>query len=722
MHVSRFIGSYLASPALLVLCAAALVVPAQGRGGTVKDSSGQTIVYPDTKKIAVVDTVHGKRITDPYRWLEKTDDPEVQAWLGAQSALTRRVLDAIPCRAAIRSRLAALSTIGSVDPPRVKGTRYFIEKRTGGENQPVIYWREGALGEANVLIDPNNLSAEGTIAVDWWYPSQDGRVVAYGLSEGGSEQSTLHLIEVDSGELLADTIPRTRGCTVAWLPDGTGFYYSRFPNRGEVPAGEENFHSRIRFHKIGTEAAADPVIFGEGRDMRDWLSCSLSEDGGFLIVHAAEGAKVTELYVRDLRDSSGTFVCISGGREAHFYGAAEDGEIYIQTDDGAPNYRIFKTDAAHLARESWKEIVPERSSRLEFMELVGHRLFVCYLENASNRLYEYGLEGGTATPIGLPGIGTVYGVGGAWKGSDCFIGFVSFFTPQTVYRYDLGEELMSTYDKVDSPIDVSPYTSEQVWYRSKDGTKIPMFIVRRKDLALDGRNPTILYGYGGFDISITPSFLKNAMPWLERGGVYALACLRGGGEFGEKWHEAGMLANKQNVFDDYIAAAEWLSAKKYTSPARLALFGGSNGGLLVGAAITQRPDVCKAAICAVPLLDMLRYQRFSVGRYWITEYGDPDNPKQFEFLYNYSPYHHVKPGGGYPATLFTTAESDSRVDPMHAMKMTALLQARSGSDNPILLRFETNAGHGIGAPAQKVVDEYADFLAFLCWQLGVEMK
>ncbi len=722
MHANGFIGRYLASSALVVLCAAAFVAPAGGRGGTVKDSRGQDITYPETKRIAVVDTLHGKRITDQYRWLEKTDDPEVQQWLAAQSALTRRVLDGISCRSAIRSRLEALSTIGKVDPPRVKGTRYFIEKREGSENQPVISWREGPWGETKALIDPNNLSTDGTIAVDWWYPSQDGRLVAYGLSEGGSEQSTLHIIEVDSGDLLADTIPRTRGSSVAWLPDGTGFYYSRFPNPGDVPAGEENFHSRIRFHKIGSDAVADPVIFGEGRDMRDWLSCSLSDDGRFLLVHASEGARITELYVRDLSDASGTFVCISGGREAHFYGAVEDGEIYIQTNDGAPNYRIFKTDEAHLARGSWKEIVPEQSARLEFMDLVGHRLYVCYLENASSRLYEYGLDGGAAKPIGLPGIGTVYGIGGAWKGSECFFGFVSFFTPQTVYRYSVDDEVVDTYDKIDSPIDVSHYTSEQVWYRSKDGTKIPMFIVHRNDLVLDGRNPTILYGYGGFDISITPSFLKNAMPWLERGGIYALACLRGGGEFGEKWHEAGMLANKQNVFDDYIAAAEWLSAKKYTSPARLALFGGSNGGLLVGAAITERPDVCKAAICAVPLLDMIRYQRFSVGRYWITEYGDPDNPAQFEFLYKYSPYHHVKPGGRYPATLFTTAESDSRVDPMHAMKMTALLQAENGSDSPILLRYETKAGHGIGAPVQKVVDEYADFLAFLCWQLGVETK
>ena len=719
MHAGRFITRYLASPALLLSLAAAPAAPAGSRGETVKDSRGENITYPETRRIAVVDTLHGKRITDQYRWLEKTDDPEVQKWLAAQSALTRRVLDGIPGRSAIRKRLEELSTIGTVVPPRVKGTRYFIEKRSGAENQPVIYWREGPTGEMNILINPNNLSADGTIAVDWWYPSLDGRLVAYGLSEGGSEQSTLHLIEVDSGDILADTIPRTRGSSVAWLTDGTGFYYSRFPNRGEVPSGEENFHSRIRFHKIGTDAAADPVVFGEGRDMRDWLSCGISEDGNLLIVHADKGAKTTELYVRDLRDSSGTFVYVSGGREAHFYGAAEDGDIYIQTDDGAPNYRIFKTDVRHLARESWKEIVPERSARLEFMELIGHRLYACYLENASSRLYEYGLDGGAPKPIGAPGIGTIYGIGGAWQGSECFFGYVSFFIPQTVYRYDIGEETISTYDRIESPIDASRYRSEQVWYRSKDGTKIPMFIVRRNDLALDGRNPTILYGYGGFDVPITPSFLKNAMPWLEMGGVYALACLRGGGEFGEKWHEAGMLAKKQNVFDDYIAAAEWLATKKYTSPTRLALFGGSNGGLLVGAAITQRPDICRAAICAVPLLDMLRYERFSIGRYWMTEYGDPNDAAQFEFLYKYSPYHHVKSGGLYPATLFTTAESDSRVDPMHAMKMTALLQAENGSDRPILLRFETKAGHGVGAPAQKVVDEYADYLAFLCWQMGV---
>ncbi len=722
MRDIRSIERYLAKSALLIVCVASIAAPAESRGGTVKDSRGQTITYPETKKIAVVDTIHGKRIVDPYRWLEKTDDPVVQAWIAAQSDLTRRVLDGIACRRPIRDRLEELISIGTLDPPRVKGAKYFFEKRSGTENQPVIYWREGPTGEMNVLIDPNNLSADGTVAVDWWYPSQDGRFVSYGLSEGGSEKSTMHVIQVDSGDLLPDTIGQTRGCTVAWLPDGSGFYYSRFPKAGEVPAGEEDFHSRIRFHKLGTDADDDPIVFGEGRDMRDWVSCSISDDGRFLIVHVDKSAKETELHLRDLREPSGAFVDVSGGREAHFYGDVQDGQLYIQTNDGAPNYRIFKVDATRPAREGWREIVPERNARLEFMSLVGHRLFACYLENASSRLYEYGPDGGVPKAIGLPGIGTLYGIGGSWEGSECFFGFVSFFTPQTVFRYDIAEETMDTYDKVESPVDVSRYVSEQVWYPSKDGTKIPMFIVRRNDLVFDGGNPTVLYGYGGFDIPMTPRYLKNAMPWLERGGVYAIACLRGGGEFGEKWHEAGMLANKQNVFDDYIAAARWLAAKKYTSSAKLALMGGSNGGLLVGAAITQRPDICKAAICQVPLLDMIRYHRASIGRYWITEYGDPDDPAQFEFLYKYSPYHHVKSGALYPATLFTTAESDSRVDPMHAMKMTALMQAENGSDNPILLRFETKAGHGAGAPAEKVVEENADILAFLCWQLGVGTK
>ncbi len=707
---------------LLMIVSSPMTVASGDPGGTVKDAHGTSYQYPPARTVTIVDTLHGRAIADPYRWMENIEDPGVRAWIDAENALTRRILDAIPLRGAIEKRLTEVLSIGTIGVPTVKEGRYFFQKRQGSENQPILYWREGAAGEPKVLLDPNRLSTEGIVAVDWWFPSNDGRLLAYGLSEGGSEQSTLHVRVVGTGANLPDSIPRTRGCSVAWLSDGSGFYYSRFPNPGDVPKGEENFHSRIRFHTLGTDPARDPVVFGEGRNMQDWLDCDLSENGRFLIVHASQTASKTALYIKDLEKKDGAFIDVSGDVDAHFYGQVRDGDLYIQTDDGAPNYRIFKVSAANPARNDWKEIIPEGKSKLEQAALAAHRIFVSYLENASSRLYEYDIDGKLVREIPLPGIGTVYGADGAWSGSECFFGFTSFFVPQTVYRHDVARGETALYDHVETTIDSSPYTAEQVWYASKDGTKVPMFVIRRKDVVFDGTNPTLLYGYGGFDIPMTPGFSKTAVPWLEMGGIYAIANLRGGGEFGEKWHRAGMLDKKQNVFDDFAAAADWLFEHKYTSPAHLAIFGGSNGGLLVGATVTQHPDICAAAVCAVPVLDMMRYHLFSVGRYWITEYGDPGKAEEFAFLIKYSPYHNVREGVRYPAILLTTAESDSRVDPAHAMKMTARLQAASASGRPVLLRFETKAGHGIGAPLQKVVNEYADYLAFVAWQLGMETK
>jgi prolyl oligopeptidase len=704
---------------LLMLSLSPLTAVTANPGGTVKDFNGTSHRYPTARTDAVIDTLHGRAIADPYRWMENLEDSDARSFIDAENELTRRILDRIPARSAFEKRLSEILSIGTIGVPEVTGNRYFYEKRQGSENQPVLYWREGQNGEPKVLLDPNALSAEGIVAVDWWYPSRDGHLLAYGLSRGGSEQSTLHVLDVDTGAQIRDTIPRTRASSVAWLPDGSGFYYMRFPNPGDVPQGEEFFHSRIRFHKLGGDPAADPVIFGTGRDMEDWLDCGLSDDGRFLVIHVSQTARKTSLFLKDLSDANGTFVDVSENRDAHFFGTVHDGVLYIQTDDGAPNYRLFKASAENPSRANWREIIPEGKFKLEQAAFAGGRIFASYLENASSRLYEYDADGKLRREIELPGIGTVFGVGGEWRGTEFFFGFTSFFVPQTVYRVDVGADRVDVYDRIVSPVDASRYTVEQVWYRSKDGTRVPMFVVRGKDSVLDGTNPTILYGYGGFDIPMTPSFSKTIIPWIERGGIYAVANIRGGGEFGEEWHRAGMLGKKQNVFDDFIAAAEWLCAKEYTSPARLAIFGGSNGGLLVGAVVTQRPDLCAAAVCAVPVLDMVRYHLFSVGRYWITEYGDPRKAEEFEYLIKYSPYHNVRDGVRYPAILLTTAESDSRVDPAHAMKMTARLQAATASDNPVLLRFETKAGHGIGAPTQKIVDEYADYLAFFSWRLGI---
>jgi prolyl oligopeptidase len=711
---------FLAGSFLIVIMS---VMPAAAiQGGTVKDFGGTNHRYPPARIETVIDTLHGRAIADPYRWMENTSDAGVRSWIDAQNALTRTILDGIPARGAFERRLAELLSIGTIGVPEVMGNRYFFEQREGNENQPVLYWREGAFGERKVLLDPNDLSAEGIVAVDWWFPSRDGRFLAYGLSEGGSEQSTLHVIDVDTGEKLPDAIERTRGGSVAWLPDGSGFYYMRFPKAGDVPNGEEHFHSRIRFHRLGDDPSRDPIVFGEGRDMQDWLSCDLSDDGRFLVIHVSQTASKTALYIKDLRAKDAPFIEVSGGVDAHFFGTVCDDSLFIQTNDGAPNYRLFKTAAANPSRGNWREIIPEATAKLDQAVFIGGRIFASYLEDASSRLREYDAGGAPLREIALPGIGTVYGMGGEWRGSELFFGFTSFFTPQTVYRLDIAANRSDVYNRVASPVDGSRYTVEQVWFRSKDGTRVPMFVIRGKDVPLDGSNPTMLYGYGGFDIPITPGFSKTIIPWIEMGGIYAVASIRGGGEFGEDWHRAGMLEHKQNVFDDFIAAAEWLVAENYTSPRRLAVFGGSNGGLLVGAIVTQRPDLCAAAICAVPVLDMMRYHLFSVGRYWITEYGDPGKPDEFEYLIKYSPYHNVRDGERYPAILLTTADGDSRVDPAHAMKMTARLQAASASDNPVLLRFETKAGHGIGAPTQKVVDEYADYLSFVSWRLGMDVR
>ncbi len=702
--------------------------------------------YPETKRIAVTDTLHGREITDRYRWLENGDDAAVHEWIDAQNALTRRTLETIPGRERIRKLLERYLRTGSVGAPRRRGSRYFFSKREGNENQPVLLCREGLDEEARVLIDPNSMSDEGAVTIDWWYPSHEGRYVAYGLSRGGDELSTLHLIDVDTGRALTDTIPRTRMASVAWLPGEDGFYYSRFPAPGEVPEGEEFYHHRIYLHRLGTDPREDPLVFGDGRDIHDWPHCSISEDGGHLIIHVHQGVNRNDLYIRPLTGEDTAFIPVATGLDAHFLGWVDGGFLYMQTDHEAPNHRILRAPLIDPSPKNWEEVLPEHEFAMEHATTVGGRLFVSYLENATSVLYEYAIDtesrrgigcpgtgssmrpgtgGGEPThtalrKIALPGTGSIFDLEGRRDGAELFIGFTSFLVPETVYRYDLETGGLAVCDRAGGPtIDASAFAVKQEWCTSKDGTRVPIFLVHRCGLRRDGTNPTILYGYGGFNVSRTPLFLKNFLPWLELGGVFALAILRGGGEFGEAWHRAGMLENKQNVFDDFAAAAAWLCDGHLTRPERLAVFGGSNGGLLVGATVTQHPEICRAAVCNVPVLDMARFHRFSVGRYWITEYGDPDNPDHFPFLMRYSPYHNVQGGVPYPAVLLTTAAGDSRVDPMHAMKMAALLQHTSTSGRPVLLRYERGMGHGVGTPTTKLVDEYTDFLSFLAWQLGL---
>jgi len=583
--------------------------------------------------------------------------------------------------------------------------------------------REGLTGTDRTLVDANQMSSDGTVALDWWFPSETGKFVAYGTSASGSEESTLHIVETATGKVLTDAIERTRFASLAWKSDDSGFYYTRHPKKGDVPPGEEVYHVKVFYHAVGSEPAADPYIFGEGRNAQDIPSVSLSEDDRWLLITVFEGWAKSELYLQDLKAGTPP-VEITTGKVFLYGGDFLDGKLYITTNEDAPRYRVFVTDAANAKRDNWKELIPQTDAVLQAASVFGGKLYCQYEHNASSLLRLYSLQGKKLDDIALPTIGSVFASGGKWNRNEMFFGFHSYTVPPSIYHYDLKTGKTDLWAKVDAPsIDPEKFEVEQAWFHSKDGTKVPMFVVHKKGLQKDGKNPTLLTGYGGFNVSLTPSFARSTFLWMEHGGVYAVANLRGGAEFGEDWHRAGMLGNKQNVFDDFIAAAEFLISDKYTDKDHLAIQGGSNGGLLMGAMITQRPDLFRAVVCAVPLLDMLRYQNFQIAKLWIAEYGSAEDPKQFDWLYAYSPYHHVRQGTEYPAILFMTADTDTRVDPMHAKKMNALMQAEAkngqSQDRPILLRIESKAGHGQGKPVTKQIEESTDIYSFLFWQLGV---
>lgn len=725
---------------------------------------------PPARVEPVIETLHGRQIADPYRWLENAESAETKRFVSEQNAYTRSVLEKIPERHALRKRIEKLLTIGRVASPRIGGDKYFYERRDGRQNQPVVYVRERprasqsgrdrassakaasqaidnepgsaansktdlSLAETErALIDVNALSPDGTIALDWWYPSEDGRYVAYGTSANGSELSTLHVIEAESGKVLAEEIERTRAASVAWLPDSSGFYYTRYPRPGDVPAGEEMYHRRVFFHALGfhvfnpaenADGSNDPLIFpgsGESLDPQHWPNVTISNDGRWLLIEISEGWTKSELHLKDLSAPAGDFLRITEDKNFLYHGEILDGQIYITSNEGAPRFRVFKAECARPQRQNWTEIIPQGEGVIEGQAtVIGRRLFVHYIRNASSQLSIFALDGAAVAEVPMPALGSIFDLGGSWNSDRGFFGFISYTIPPTVYEVSL-TGAAKEWARVESGIDAEKYQIEQRWFHSKDGTRVPMFVVSKKGLARDGRAPTLLSGYGGFNVGRTPFFNRNVMLLLlEQGGVYVDVQLRGGNEFGEDWHRAGMLKQKQNVFDDFIAAAEYLIAENYTDSDHLAIQGGSNGGLLMGAALTQRPELFRAVVCQVPLLDMLRYQQFQIAKLWIPEYGTADDPKQFEYLYAYSPYHHVKPGTMYPAILFMTAESDTRVDPMHALKMAALLQAQAanGPERPLLLRVDSKAGHGVGKPITKLVDDALDVWSFLFWQLGV---
>ena len=679
---------------------------------------------PKAKVASVEDTVQGHKIVDRYRYLENPNDPDTRLFVEQELSYTRAILDPLPGRDKINARLSQLLEIGTVGTPQMGGKYYFHTRREGNQNQPMLYVREGLNGDDRILVDVSKLAADGTIALDWWYASEDGKYVAYGTSPSGSEQSTLHLVESSTGKVLPDSIERTSAASLAWKRDNSGFYYTRYPKKGDVAEGQEVYNRHVFYHALGADSAQDPLIFGEGLDPQWWPDVSLSDDGRWLLIDVGDGLTKTEMYLQDLQ-SKNPPVKITAGKDFLYSADFLQGKLYITTNEDAPHYRVFVADAANPKRANWKEIIPQSDAVLQNASVTGGKLMAQYEHNATSELKLFGLDGKKLADIPLPALGAVFDASGRYDRNEIFFGFQSFTVPPSIYRVDLTDVKSALWAKVDAPsIDPAAYDVQQVWYTSKDGTKVPMFVVSKKGIEKNGKNPTLLTGYGGFNVSMTPAFSRSMYLWMEHGGIYAVANLRGGAEFGEDWHRAGMLEKKQNVFDDFIAAGEYLIAQKYTDRDHLAISGGSNGGLLMGAMITQRPDLFRAVVCSVPLLDMLRYQNFKIARLWIPEYGSAEDAKQFDWLYAYSPYHHVKPGVEYPAILFMTGDTDTRVDPMHAKKMAALMQAEAKNgasrERPILLRIDIKAGHGQGKPVTKQIEESTDMYSFLFWQLGMK--
>jgi prolyl oligopeptidase len=677
---------------------------------------------PRTRRENIVDDIHGVRIADPYRWLEADASEPVGDWTEQQNARTRAVLDGLPERAGLARRLSELLSVGLLSTPRPIGGRIFHTRREGEQKQSVLYVRDSIDAPDRALVDPNARDAVGLTTLDWYYPSPDARCVAYGLSRGGDEMSTLFVIETATGRALPDRIPHTQRSTVAWVEGG--FYYTVHPAAGAVPAGDENYFRRVRFHRLGDDPAKDELVFGEGRPKEDILGVSTSPDSRWVLLIAYEGWARSDVYLLDRKHPEGGLATVMEGQDAIAEGFVLGDRAWLRTNLDAPNYRIVSARCESPGDRHWETVVAEGADVIEGFDRTRDRIAVLRLVGATSRLATYDLRGKDEREIALPSLGAVEIVDGDRAGHGVGYTFQSFTQPPIAFVADArtGETHEVARLAMPRTLDVSNIAVEQTTYSSRDGTPVTMFLVHRRDVKPTGAVPTLLTGYGGFNISRTPAFFPGAAAWVEAGGLFALPNLRGGGEYGERWHRAGMLSRKQNVFDDFHAAAEAVIARGWASARTLAISGGSNGGLLVGAALTQRPELFAAVYCAVPLLDMLRYQNFRIARFWIAEYGSAEDPEQAEWLRKYSPYHNVRAGVRYPPVLFTTAEGDSRVDPMHARKMAALLQAQSEDpDSVVLLRVDGNAGHGIGKPLDKQVDDLADQYAFLAWRTGLSL-
>ena len=702
--------------AIVALVAAALIaVPAP--------SQERKLTYPDTKKGDTTDTYHGTTVADPYRWLE--DDvrksPDVASWVEAENRVSDAFLKDIPQREAIRKRITDLWNYEKISAPSKVGGRYFFSKNDGLQNQSVFYTQDALDGPARMLLDPNTWSKDGTIALSGLAISDDAKYLAFGKAAAGSDWNTWHVLDVATGKLMTDTLEWVKFSGASWTLDGKGFYYSRFPEPKKDAAFQAlNENQTLYYHRLGTPQSDDVLTYRTPDHPKWTVGGTVSEDGKYLVISVGDGttSRKSRVVYRDLTDPNAQPVELVANHKNKFSFLGNDGAVfYFQTDYNAPKYQVVAIDTKNPDPKGWKTIVPEAAEVLEGTDLFGSQFVCSYLKDARSVVKVIDMAGKLVREVDLPGIGTAGGFNGKRTDAETFYTFSSFATPPSTYKYDLGTGKSTLLRQAKVKFDPAEYEVKQVFVPSKDGTKVPMFVAHKKGLKLDGTNPTLLYGYGGFNISLTPGFSVSRLMWMEMGGVFAVANLRGGGEYGDDWHRAGTKTKKQNVFDDFIACGEWLVKEKFTSPKKLAIQGGSNGGLLVGACMTQRPDLYGACLPAVGVMDMLRFQKFTAGRFWVDDYGssESENPEEFKALLAYSPYHVLLRNGprDYPATLVTTADTDDRVVPGHSFKFAAALQAMQKGSAPVLIRIETKAGHGAGKPTAKVIEEVADQWAFL---------
>jgi len=686
-------------------------------------SDGAPLAYPKAKTVDQVDDYHGVKVADPYRWLEDTDSPDTKAWVEEENKLTFSYLDQIPYRGAIRDRMTKLWNYERFTVPEKQGGRYFLEHNNGLQNQNVLLVAESLTAEPRVLLDPNTLSADGTVALSGRTITDDGKLLAYGTAASGSDWQEWHVRDVDTGKDLPDLIKWVKFSGASWTKDGKGFFYSRYDEPKGTALRDANYFQKLYYHKLGDSQDKDTLVYERPDNKELGFGGGVTDDGKYLVISVWQGTSPkNRFYYKDLKQPDAQVVKLLDDFDAQYQFVDNDGPVFwFQTDLDAPRGRLIAIDTRHPERANWKTIVPQSADKLEESHAVDNLFLLSYLKDAKTEVRVFDLKGKLIRNVDLPGIGTASGFAGKRKDKETFYAFTSFISPTTIYRYDPETGKSSVFKQPKVDFDASQFETKQVFYNSKDGTRVPMFLTYKKGLKLDGQNPTLLYAYGGFDISLTPAFSIPTIVWLEMGGIYAQPNLRGGGEYGEDWHLAGTKAKKQNVFDDFIGAAEWLIANKYTSTPKLAIRGGSNGGLLVGACLTQRPDLYGATLPHVGVMDMLRFQKFTIGWAWTSDYGSSDNAEDFKALYAYSPLHNLKPGTKYPPTLIATADHDDRVVPGHSFKFAATMQADQASAAPVLIRIQTKAGHGAGKPISKIIEETADEWAFVARNLKMDV-